>query len=229
MGNVKIQHYYTTGSTAPDVDKLEYGEIAIAHEKGGEGIFFKNTQNNIVSPTFSYSSEDDSHLINGSYLKMVTLKHVINRDNTLQTVKLYVDFWNYYINEIQTFLESEDVEGDLDTLNEIREKLNEVGDVSGLLTAIANLETLVGTGFTDNTSLTTKLKEYEKETWTQDTFNGVEYSNLGVHKLYNGDVNNIDDKYKFMAAAIGHRHSNYLTENDLKGEGRSLSFICGSY
>lgn len=37
---ITIQHYYTTGSTAPT--SLELGEIAIAHSSGSEAIYIKN-------------------------------------------------------------------------------------------------------------------------------------------------------------------------------------------
>lgn len=46
---ITIQHYYTTGSSAPDTTALTYGEIAMATKTGDEAIFFKNQSNEIVS------------------------------------------------------------------------------------------------------------------------------------------------------------------------------------
>jgi archaellum component FlaC len=45
---ITIQHYYTTGSTAPAASALTLGEIAIATSAGTESIFIKNNTGTIV-------------------------------------------------------------------------------------------------------------------------------------------------------------------------------------
>ena len=45
---ITIQHYYTTGSTAPDASALTLGEVAIATSAGTEAIFIKNNTGTIV-------------------------------------------------------------------------------------------------------------------------------------------------------------------------------------
>ena len=45
---ITIQHYYTTGSTAPQASSLALGEIAMSTKKDNEGIYFKNNENKIV-------------------------------------------------------------------------------------------------------------------------------------------------------------------------------------
>jgi hypothetical protein len=45
---ITISHYYTTGSTKPDVSGLTLGELAIGVQSGKEAIYIKNTNNGIA-------------------------------------------------------------------------------------------------------------------------------------------------------------------------------------
>jgi cell division protein ZapA (FtsZ GTPase activity inhibitor) len=45
---ITISHYYTTGSTQPDVSGLTLGELAIGVQNGNEAIYIKNTNNGIA-------------------------------------------------------------------------------------------------------------------------------------------------------------------------------------
>lgn len=60
---IKIQHLYTTGSTAPNSNILELGEIALSLSAKSEGIYFKNADEEIVKVLTSGQTVD---LINNS-------------------------------------------------------------------------------------------------------------------------------------------------------------------
>ena len=50
---ITIQHLYSTGTTKPDVTKLELGEIAICANAGNERIFTKNSEGKLATfPTY---------------------------------------------------------------------------------------------------------------------------------------------------------------------------------
>jgi hypothetical protein len=225
---IKIQHYYTTGGDAPQPSDLSFGEIAIAHGNGQEGIFFVNTFGQVVSPTFAYETKDID-----TEEDLITLKRVINlADDTFANVDLNVKKWNKSAEDINKFLTSTDTGGTIDNLYEIQEKLKEVSEANELVNRIEGLKSIVGTGFTE--SITEKLYNYEHVTSSDASVNDTTayVTSLGVHSLFKGDVDKFPTSLlgkSTYAVSVEHTHGNYVTINELSDGSRDLVFACGTY
>lgn len=207
---ITIQHYYTTGSSAPT--SLELGEIAIAHSGGSEAIYIKNGVKFIPESQIDKKFEDAGIASNGviTGLSKQLTDHITNSGTTSNVghVKL--------------------ASGDLSSKNGVidgeaaasyhthGQYLTEITVDSGQLIAsliengVVNIELTTGITRQINSGVSgyNRIEAHEPKSGTT--------ADIGHVKLVGGDLSGkTGNTVNGEAAASHHTHGQYAKNNDL--------------
>lgn len=240
---IKIQHYYTTSNNAaPAANDLTYGEIAVSHSSGKEGLYIlKNDGKEVVKiPAIAQEQIDRWNNAASGFSDFMTTTGVADVVDTLL--------------DIQTVLGNE-ASGASNLVTTVKANTDKIASING---DIADISSKTENCFTEITGLgtTLRLNTFVSDISRTGNTIGVKYQTFpvadvsrpngdsmkpavqGICTIVDGDIKYVVDKLENPvtkageAASSNHYHSDYIKFTDLEEDNNRIGIItihCGTW